>query len=208
MNSYKLQLTDTFELQGTVKMFDFDKCMSFLFQSGKTIYGNHFSINKQQKQVLSKLLIYAIEEPKKMAQYELDLRKGILLMGESGTGKTAMMRLIKPFLMRKKQYDIRTCRELSQEFSIKGFEMTVPILSPNSKPLVLDNMGKEAISKHYGYTCDVIPNIIEHFYEQRHDTTYAKIHITTTLSPKEIEKRYGIEFRKMLQQLFNVIICE
>lgn len=208
MSLCKLQITDTFDVVGTQKLYNIKTCWQYLLQQGKLIYGSTFIISPQHKTTLYKLLVYAIEDAKEMAKYQLDPRKGILLMGQPNTGKTAMFRLIKSFFPRKKQYDIKTCRILSQEFSLKGFEMTTPLFAPNARPLVLDNLGKEMIAKHYGYASDVVYNIVEHFYEQRYDLPFPKLHITTTLTPIEIEKKYGIAFRKMLTELFNVIICE
>lgn len=208
MNQCKVQLSDTFDIIGTQKLYNMVKCWKYLLQQGKMIYGSEFILTKQHKAVLYQLLIYAIEDQKGLNKLTLDPQKGILLMGAPNTGKTAMMRLVKPFFARKKQYEIKTCRALSQEFALKGYEMIAPLLATNAKAIVLDNLGKENIAKHYGQSCDVTHNIVEHFYEQRHDLTYPRLHITTTLSPSEIERKYGIGFRKMLNELFNVIVCE
>jgi hypothetical protein len=208
MNQCKLQITDTFDVVGTQRLYNIKKIWQYLLQQGKMIYGSSFVISKTQKTAFYKLVVYAIEDQKEMAKFDLDPKKGILLMGQPNTGKTAMLRLIKPFFARKRQYEIKTCRVLSQEFSHKGFEMTESLLAPNAKGILLDNLGREMIAKHYGYSCDIIYNIVEHFYEQRHDLPFPKLHITTTLSPTEIERKYGVGFRKMLTELFNVIVCE
>lgn len=208
MNQCKLQVADTFDINGTQKLYNMTQCWKYLLQQGKIIYGNEFILTQQHKAILYKLLIYAIEDEKIMNRLELDPKKGILLMGEPNSGKTAMMRLVKPFFLHKKIYEIKTCRALSQEFSLKGYEMMTPLLSANAKTLVLDNLGTESTAKHYGQSCDVIHNIVEHFYEQRHDLTYPRLHITTTLSPSDIERKYGVGFRKMLTEMFNVIVVE
>lgn len=208
MNHFKFQLSDTFQLVDQVRVYHYKNCMEFLLERGKFMYGGHFVITKSQKEVFYKLLVYAIEEPKILAKQELDLSKGILLMGEPGTGKTAFMRLIQSFFLRRKNYEIKTCRLLAQEFSHKGFEVFTPFFEPNAKALCLDNLGNEPLAKNYGNVCDVIPTLVEHFYEQRFDLKFPKLHGTTALSPQEIEKRYGIAFRKRLQAMFNVIICE
>ncbi len=208
MKKCSLKLEDTYTLENRHRAYNYKKCMEYILQEGKRIYGNHFILNRYHKAVLYQLLIYAIEDQESLEKTNLDLRKGILLMGESGVGKTAMLKLAKPFFYRKKQFDIVSCRVLSQEFSKRGFEALDSYLSTNSKPICLDNLGKELPAKHFGYNCEVGYNVIEHFYEQRFDVDYPKVHITTMSSPSEIEKRYGIGFRKMLQEMFNVIVCE
>lgn len=208
MSQCKLQVENTYQIIDREKQYNIKMCWRYLMQQGKLIYGGSFTLSAHHKTVYYKLLVYAIRDEQKMEQYNLDPRKGILLMGASNTGKTAIMRLVKPFFLRKMQYDIKTCRALSHEFSHKGFEMTGPLLCTQAKPIVIDNLGQENIAKHFGYSCDIIQNIVEHYYEQRYDMPYPKLHCTTMLSPSEIEKRYGITFRRMLTEMFNVIVCE
>lgn len=205
MNQCNLEIKDLYDVVNTVKLYNMKNCWKYMLQQGKLIYGSHFILTAQHRTTLYKLLIYAIEDPEGMTRLNLDPKKGILLMGEPESGKTAMMRLVKAFFPNKKQYDIKTCRVLSQDFSHKGFEVTSSLLAPNAKGILLDNLGKEQVAKHYGYTCDIVYNIVEHYYEQRHDLSYPKLHITTTLSPSEIEKKYGAGFRRMLIEMFNII---
>lgn len=208
MKKCSLKIEDTYVLENKHRSYTYKKCMEYVLQEGKRVYGNHFILNRYQKSVLYQLLIYAIEDEASLKKANIDLRKGILLMGDSGVGKTAMLKLVKPFFYRKKQFDIVSCRVLSQEFMKRGFESLESCLSNSAKPICLDNLGKELPAKHFGYNCEVVHNVIEHCYEQRFDVDYPKVHITTTLSPSEIEKRYGLGFRKMLQEMFNVIVCE
>jgi len=206
MSHFKIQKTDTYQAKNNLNYYDMDKCMEYILERGKKMYGEHFVINKSQREVYKKLLFYGLEDLQNLR--ELDLNKGLLLMGESGCGKTAMMHLSKTFFIPKKRFEIKSCRALSQEFSHRGFEATTTLFDKNTKPICLDNLGKETTAKHYGYSCDVVYNIIEYQYEQRFNQNIPKLHITTSLSPKEIENRYGISFRKMLQEMFNVVVCE
>lgn len=206
MSHYNLNFTDTYTIVDKKRLFSIEKCWQYLLEQGKMVYGEHFRLTKEHKNVIYKLLIYAIEDEQEMRNLGLDPRKGILLMGEPMSGKTAMFRLTKSFYANKKKYDLKSCRLLSQGFVLNGFESLAPLFAPNAKVLVLDNMGKENNARHYGYTCDVVANIVEHFYEQRHDLEYPRLHINTALTPEEIGKKYGPEFRNMLKEMFNVVI--
>lgn len=208
MSLYKTNLNDTFEVIDNVKVFDLSKCMSFIKERGKDMFSPQFIISPFHKHIYFQLLIYAIEDEQMLKSLKLNSKKGLLLMGDSGTGKTAMMHLTKPFFSNKKKYIIKNSSSLANEFSYKGYEAIIPLLSKNAAALCLDNIGKENCSKHFGSTCDTIYTIVEHFYEQRFTLPHPKLHITTSLSPDEIQKRYGLGFRKMLQELCNVIICE
>ncbi|WP_051583121.1 hypothetical protein [Myroides odoratimimus] len=208
MKRYKTSLEDTYDLVERTKQYDFNTCLSYILERGKKLYGEEFIINPFHKDALYKVLIYAIEDHTTLERLDLSLDKGLLIMGAPSSGKTAVMQLVKPFFSRKKQYDIKTCRSLAHDFMQRGFETTTRYENINAKPFCLDNLGKEQVAKHYGYACEVVTNIIESHYEQRFDQTYPRIHITTSLSPTEIEDRYGQHFRKMLQQLFNVIVIK
>lgn len=208
MNHYKINLDDTFEIVNDVKVFDLQKCLAFIKERGKDVFSPQFIINAYHKQIYFQLLIYAIEDEQQLEALKLNPKKGLLLMGDSGTGKTAMMHLTKPFYANRKKYVIKNCNTLANEFSYKGYEAIMPLLSQNAAVLCLDNMGKETSAKHFGNTCDTTYTIVEHFYEQRFNLSYPKLHVTTSLSPAEIQKRYGVGFRKMLQELCNVIVCD
>lgn len=208
MSNFNLKFTDTFTIVDNKRLFSISKCWLYLEQQGKSIYGSHFVINNHHKKALYKLLIYAIEDQVEMNRLGLDPNKGILLMGENFTGKTAMMRLTQDFYRKKRRYDIKSCRLLSHNFLLNnGYESLAPLLSPTAKVLVLDNMGTENPVKHFGNTCNVVMDIVEHFYEQRFDLSYPRLHITTTLSPTEISKKYGDGFRAMVKEMFNVVVA-
>lgn len=206
MSLFKTNLEDTYNLVNTTKQYNFNTCLSFILERGKKLYGDEFIINQFHKDALYKVLIYAIEDPATLDRLDMSLDKGLLLMGAPNSGKTAALQLVKPFFSRKKQYDIKTCRSLVHDFMQRGFDATIGFENLNAKPICLDNLGKEQLAKHYGYSCEVVNNIIESHYEQRFDQSYPRIHITTSLSPTEIEDRYGQHFRRMLQQMFNVVV--
>lgn len=164
-------------------------------------------LSLKQRQIFHKLLIYAIEDAENMIKHNLHANKGLLLMGAPQTGKTAFFRLIRHFFSRRRNYEIKSSRLLAFEFSCKGYEAFSSLFEPHAKVLCLDNIGREQVAKYYGSSCDVVYNIVEHLYEQRFDLTYPKLHLTSSLSPSELEKRYGKEFRRMLQEMFTVIVC-
>ena len=208
MSHYKIKLNDTFELKDGVKMFDYPTCLNFIKERGKEIFSPQFIINPYHKKIYFQLLSYAIEDLNQLNNLGINPKKGLLLIGDAGVGKTAMFYLTKPFYSNKRSYVIKSCNALANEFSYKGYEAIMPLIAPSASPLCLDNMGKETNAKHFGNTCDTTYTIVEHFYEQRFTLSYPKLHITTSLSPSEIQNRYGIGFRKMLQELCNVIVCD
>lgn len=207
MNPYKLQIQDTFVVKNEIKHYDFEKCLTYIMQRGKAMYNPQFIINAYHKDVYFKLLLYAINDEEQLIKNQLSIQKGILLLGNTGLGKTAMMHLTKPFYTAKRQYQIKDCKALLNEFSSKGIKALEPLLQPDAPPLCLDQVGKEPIAKHLGISYDLVPLLVTHYYEQRYSNPSLKLHLITHLSPAELEKRYGVGFRKMLKELFHVIVC-
>jgi len=210
MSLYKLELKDTYEVvvDKSLKLYDRKRCEDFITERGKVIFGPHFMISFQQSQIFYRLIAYAIEDQDLEDKFNLSPNKGLLLLGGPQTGKTAFIRLTRYFFDRRRMYEIKSSKLLAHEFSCKGYEALTPLFDPNAKVLCIDNIGKEPIARHFGSSCDVVYNIVEHFYEQRFDLKYPKLHLTTSLTPTELEKRYGKGFREMLKAMFNTIVCE
>jgi len=208
MSLYKIELSDTYDLIDKNKMYDLNRCIDFILERGKTIFGYHFTISPKQRTIYYHLLAYAIGDPKKTAEFQLNMNKGLLIHGRPEMGKTAIMRLIQYFFSSQKQYELKPIQLLAQDFSCRGYDIFTPIFAPNAKGICLDNLGRETTMKYYGTSCDIAYHIVEHFYERRFDLTYPKLHIITELSASELEAKYGQHFRKMLREMFNVILCE
>ena len=207
MNTPTLTLNNAFEVIEDVKHYNFNHCLRLICQMGKEIYNPNFVINSFHKPVYFQLLSYAVEDHQQLEKMQLDPKKGLLLMGASGTGKTAMMHLCKNFFTRKKHFAILNSKTMYHDFSHRGFDALMPIIN-GKKPICLDNLGKEPMAKHFGTNCDTVYTLVEHFYENRYQAPYPLVHLITDLDPLQLEKRYGFGFRKMLQELCNVIVCE
>ncbi|MDR2221522.1 MAG: hypothetical protein LBE34_02170 [Flavobacteriaceae bacterium] len=202
----KLTIEDTYLVDQGRKMHDLYKVQLYLTQKGKEIYGPDFFISPAQNNVIISLFVYAKNVEEELQKRGIDPQKGLLLMGKSGCGKTSIFHLLKPFFNSKMKYDIKSCKIIAQDFSYKGYEALQPFWSENARVTVLDNLGAEPQGRHYGNLCDVVPTLIERYYENRTEQKIPKLHITTQLNPAELEKKYGIGFRRMLKEMFNVIV--
>jgi DNA replication protein DnaC len=200
---------DTFEIVNKRKIYNLQKCFSYLEWQGKQTYGQTFKINQDDKQTIYKLLIYAIRDNENAFKLGLDLNKGILLSGPIGCGKTSMMHLIKPFLYTKYDYKIKTTRMVSFEFAKYGFEALRPYTEKSIQQhrlsgFCFDDLGAEQQIKHFGNDCNVMAEILISRYEQFIENNTVT-HITTNLSASELENAYGNRVRSRLRQMFNLI---
>lgn len=85
-------------------------------ERGKILFGNHFSLAETDYELIYKLLVYAIGDQENAAHHGISLRKGILLTGPIGCGKTSLMQLVGYFFPRETQYLVKPTREISFEF--------------------------------------------------------------------------------------------
>lgn len=207
-NHYK-SIHDTYEIIDNIKNYSFSKCLSYLEYQGKNIYGQNFKISEIDHETIYKLLIYAVRDKNEAYKLKLDLRKGILLSGRIGCGKTSLMRLLKDFTYPLDDYKIKTCREIAFEFAKNGYDAMSAYNQLQNKSSRLasycfDDLGSEQQIKHYGNDCNVMAEILisryEHFIINNSIT-----HITTNLSASEIEAFYGNRVRSRMREMFNLI---
>ncbi|WP_448529178.1 hypothetical protein [Raineya sp.] len=133
------------------------------------------------------------------------LEKSIMLMGGVGTGKTLLMRIFQRFLLLKtgKTFAYKHINQLANEYIETGF---LAIQHYDQKDLWIDEVGlfdKENL-KRYGNNANLVEEVIMHRYE-RFVWTGVKTHLTTNLTPKQIEQEYGSRVWSRLKELTNML---
>ena len=186
----------------------FEKCLVWMESKGKELFGEHFNIHNQDRELLFKLLIYIIRDKENAERLNIQLNKGILLSGPVGCGKTSLMSILRFFLSIDSRYVMKSCRDVSFEFIREGYEVIIRY-SRNSfnhdKPRVycFDDLGTENNLKYFGNECNVLAEILlsrYDFFVSRGMIT----HITTNLNSTEIEDLYGIRVRSRMREMFNL----
>jgi len=144
-------------------------------------------------------------------KYSWDLNKGLMLIGQYGSGKT----LILDFLQEVKgmfkipgrhtnAYEI--CKLYDLEQKQKGFEGYSQLL--NSGCLYIDEVGDEPlVSKSFGNEENVIYRTLKIKLDQiENQKEKDKIFMTSNLSIKEIKERYGDRVWDRIKGAMNIVV--
>ncbi|MDZ7606852.1 MAG: ATPase [Cyclobacteriaceae bacterium] len=192
---------------------EFDACLTMLERAGRHYFGPDFVINPADYRVLFLLLVYFYHDLQSAEEYGIDLKKGILLCGPVGCGKTTVMFLMKMLLPEAEQYTMVSTRDVGLEYQREGYAV-IEKYSTRSfffrqgdirpKTYCFDDLGLESPISVYGSDTNVMAEILLGRYplaiSQR-----MKTHATTNLSADEFEAIYGNRVRSRMRELFNLI---
>lgn len=139
-----------------------------------------------------------------------DLKKGILLAGGVGVGKTTIMNFFRQNY--QQSYRVISARTIENAYSKNGedalreysvdrdISLNVDKYGHNSLALCIDDLGTEVEGKHYGKDRNVLGDIILNRYDAGLTT-----HITTNATADEIREVYGARVADRLRQMINII---
>lgn len=187
---------------GNEMIYDFSKILIYLEAKGKLLFGKHFRILEEDREMWYKLANYFIRDDEKCLKSKVDLQKGILLTGPVGCGKTSMMRLLKHLVPYQRPYEVIPTRNIVFGFNLVGYK----IIDDYGKGglFCFDDLGIEPEGRFFGKDCNVMGELLL----SRHDLFLnhkLKTHLTTNLNAEELEERYGSRVRSRMRQAFNLI---
>jgi DNA replication protein DnaC len=189
---------------GKSVLYDFDKILIYLNAKGKLLFGKHFRIYDEDRDIVFKLCNYFIRDKSNCWKNEIDPNKGILISGPVGCGKTSLMKLLRHMVPLQRPYEMIPCRNITFSFNHLGYK-TIEEFG-NSKFYCFDDLGIEPLGRHYGEACTVMGEVLLSRYELYLQTkTKIKTHATTNLNAEELEERYGNRVRSRMRELFNLI---
>ncbi|HEY9124843.1 MAG TPA: hypothetical protein PK252_04350 [Bacteroidales bacterium] len=189
--------------------FDFTKGLTFIESTGKKLYHPSFKVIPEDYEIIYKLLVYILKDNAGAEKHKLSLRKGILLSGPVGCGKTSLMNIIRHIQPLEERFVMKTCRDVSFEFIQEGYSVIHKYSKQSFKNDIprtycFDDLGTENSLKYFGNDCNVMAEILLSRYElfvSRQMFT----HLTTNLNSSEIEDIYGARIRSRLREQFNLI---
>ncbi len=192
-----------YTLENNIRIYNFKACLEYIQTKGKEKYGDEFALRKEDFALIRKMLCYAIRDEEACTDYEINVYKGILLLGPVGCGKTSLMTLIRDFFPTSFRPILKSTRQVSYEFIKEGYEI-IDQYGKSEKVFCFDDLGVESSLKHYGNECNTMGEILLSRYDQF--IQFGTItHVTTNLNSVELEKMYGVRVRSRLREMFNLI---
>lgn len=187
---------------GFEMFYDFPKILVYLEAKGKLLFGKHFKIFDEDKDIIYKLSNYFIRDMEKCEMEGIDPEKGILFSGPVGCGKTSLMKLLKFIVPLQRPYAVVPCRNIVFAFNHLGYKVIEDY--GNGSFFCFDDLGVEPTGRHYGQDCNVMGEILLSRYELFLKSKL-KTHATTNLNAEELEERYGSRVRSRMREMFNLI---
>jgi DNA replication protein DnaC len=183
--------------------YNFGNTIQFLQHKGKQRFGQNFKIQKEDLPIISKLLVYFTKCDDLCKEKGIDPKKGILLAGPIGCGKTSLMTLMSEFTFEINHFFIRSSRAIAAEFHEEGYQV-IQKYSWTPKIYCFDDLGVEQNMKYYGNDCNTIAEILLNRYDLMIRQGYVT-HATTNLSASDLEGLYGNRLRSRMREMFNLI---
>lgn len=180
----------------------FRKCCEFICDG--------FKVDSSNKSIINEIYLYAEGKSAKF-----NSRKGLLLTGDVGTGKSTIIKILNRyyFYTRGKNdygypfggFKIESCSSVVNRYTRLGNEALDIYTFNNNTPreMCFDELGREPMpAKYFGTELNVMQYILQCRYETRNE---AITHITTNLSLDEIQERYDVYIADRINEMFNVI---
>ena len=185
-------------------LYDFPKILVYLNVKGKLLFNEKFRIYEEDREILLKLCSYFIKDKENCRKFDIDIKKGILLSGPVGCGKTSLMKLFPYLVPLQRPYEMIPSRNVVFSFNHLGYK-TIEDYG-NTKFFCFDDIGIEPPGRFYGRDCNVMGEVLlsrhELFLQSRNKI---KTHATTNLNAEELEDHYGNRVRSRMRELFNLI---
>lgn len=142
------------------------------------------------------------------------LKKGLLLCGSVGTGKTTLMKAFR--FNKRRSFTVVSSRFIASKYASNGSNVideysgsllissSIETFYQTEIGVCIDDLGTEESKKNYGNQSNVLAEIILNRYDNS-QIPWHYTHITTNLNATEIEQLYGTRVRSRLREMFNLI---
>lgn len=141
---------------------------------------------------------------------DLDLDKGIALLGNVGTGKTLLMKCVRDVMMRDRGhgFGLVSCPKLVRDFNPKDSGGWEGIQNWVNGPRVCyDELGRETEAIHMGLRTKLLPEIIESRYERMYDARNPLVtHLISNMDVPALQDHLGPRGWSRVRHMCNILV--
>lgn len=210
--------------------WDFNIIKTFMMNRAAKIFNGKFVLDEDNENLFDLLCYYFISDEEnfvkkaeKMNVVNPSLKKGLLLPGKFGCGKTWMMKLFSRNA--KQSYEIIRAKDISQEFLLsknkqipdcylrpfrnnaaENTDYCIPleeVFNQLNLGMCIDDLGSEDVKNNFGNVVNVIGDLIEHRYAVGFTGIF--LHATTNLNANQLKEFYGGRVASRMREEFNFI---
>ncbi len=174
-----------------------------------------FMIPNHSRDIYQSLCFYFTGDLR-MSDYGLSPRKGLMLYGNVGSGKTVMLELFSRNVVQS--YKVFSCEQIEEEYRRgKGVDGTLerysqmlhneyrlPYYNQQLLGICFDDFGSEKTANSYGDVRELMYNILMARYRSE-SCKGPRTHLTSNLTLELIAERYNERMIDRMKQMFNLI---
>lgn len=182
---------------------DANYTLNALCRNAEKLSGGTFHLDAENRDAVEMLAIWLARQ----SCDGMDPNRGILLIGNVGSGKTLLMRSASRVIEDAygvRSFGVKGCSDLVRMFNEDGYAGDIDMWI-NAPHVCLDDMGTEGEAIHFGKRTNLIGEMIEARYDRAMRGVKAWTHITTNLSTDAIKERYGARVYSRIAHMCNAI---
>lgn len=211
----------------------FKKLKKGVSKKDKDAYEPGLEVDKYNEDVIKALCYYFTKDKVRFEKIgkekfqphgeNWDINKGIYLFGDVGTGKSSLFKL---FAKNKRRcFDNLSSRTIADNYTkngpewIKNFSFiryeptnSIEYFFQREIGLAIDDLGtEERINVSWGNKKNVLQEIMLNRYdsvEVHNRFTHDATHVTSNLTPSQIEEFYGDRIKDRFRQQFNIVALQ
>ena len=162
-----------------------------------------FTYTDENTPIIETLFYYFTKSDKfyqsKIIINEKSLNKGILLIGNTGSGKTTILDIFKS--LKWQGFRKFSTYDMVESFEKEGEKGITTYFTGN---IYFDDLGAEQEAYYYGKREVVGTRLLEKRYNL-YLRTGNKTHATSNLTPKQLTDKYGFRIEGRILEMFNII---